>query len=285
MAHGEGRPVLRLVCDDDFARRPENERKAWADDWIRTRLTPALSELPEHVLAWSAGMDYARHRHFSVFGLAEIATDLMRHFRLVVEMANVPTRQQEQILWAVLDHPRLRGRAGNWVLAMDATGPGQTLAEYTADRYGAAEIAADGRLEQPGHVIQVSLSRRWYAEHMRDWVDTFEDQIATYPCDAALADDFRAVEEIDGIPMLPPIERKDLKDPDLVRHGDGAIMAALAWYASHHRPGAIAWTSAPAKSETWSDGRASGETFRETASGSRAARTLRRAGALRGIDR
>ncbi|EDQ2494077.1 hypothetical protein PK12_004759, partial [Salmonella enterica subsp. enterica] len=33
-------------------------------------------------------------------------------------------------------------------------------------------------------------------------------------------------------PMVAPLERKDLKDPELVRHGDSAIAGCLAWYAT-----------------------------------------------------
>lgn len=52
------------------------------------------------------------------------------------------------------------------------------------------------------------------------------------PRDASLEDDHRAVEYVDGIPMVPKLERKDLKDADLVRHGDGAIAGALMQFAA-----------------------------------------------------
>ncbi|EKN9118315.1 hypothetical protein PY889_005139 [Salmonella enterica] len=32
--------------------------------------------------------------------------------------------------------------------------------------------------------------------------------------------------------MISPLERKDLKEPDLVRHGDSAMAGCLAWHAS-----------------------------------------------------
>ncbi|EEO9900270.1 hypothetical protein G6582_004919, partial [Salmonella enterica] len=47
-----------------------------------------------------------------------------------------------------------------------------------------------------------------------------------------IAQDLRAVESVDGVQMISPLERKDLKDPDLVRHGDSAMAGCLAWHAS-----------------------------------------------------
>jgi phage FluMu gp28-like protein len=52
------------------------------------------------------------------------------------------------------------------------------------------------------------------------------------PRDIGLENDLRAVEEIDGIPMVQKVERKDLKDPELYRHGDGAIALVMAEYAA-----------------------------------------------------
>ncbi|MCY1383805.1 hypothetical protein D9M69_719670 [compost metagenome] len=65
----------------------------------------------------------------------------------------------------------------------------------------------------------------------------FEDGFITLPRDASLEDDHRAVEFVDGIPMVPRIERKDLKDAELVRHGDGAIAGALMNFAALNHTG------------------------------------------------
>ena len=66
-------------------------------------------------------------------------------------------------------------------LAEFITGPGQTIAEYTADEFGHHRIH------------QVVLSRKWYAENMRNYVDAFEDATIDLPRDKNLADDHRAV--------------------------------------------------------------------------------------------
>lgn len=210
----EERPVLRLTLDDDFVHRPERERASWCEDWISEHLMPLLKALSpdrEHV----AGMDFARHRHFSVITPLEIMQNLTRRAPWVLELHNVPTRQQEQILWRCLDAlPKFRGAA------LDASGPGQTIAEYTADKYGRQLIH------------EVVLSRQWYGEWVPKMIQRFEDGTYDLPRDASLTADLRAVERIDGIPMVPRVESKDLKEPELFRHGDFAISLALAEFAA-----------------------------------------------------
>jgi phage FluMu gp28-like protein len=217
----EERPVLRLQLDDDFLLKSEQDRKLWCEEWIERELEPLFATLRpdcEHVF----GMDYARHRHFSVIMPLEVGQTLMRLAPFIIEMHNVPTRQQEQILWALIEAlPKRRGGA------IDATGPGQTIAEYTADKYGL------------NHIHQVDLSRAWYGLWMPKFIASFEDATIDLPRDANIEADLRAVEMIDGIPMVPKVTAKDLKDPELFRHGDAAIAGCLAWFASLNKSGPI----------------------------------------------
>ena len=210
----EERPIIRMHLDDDFVHKPDEERRAWCLDYIFRYVAPLLKRLDpslEHVL----GMDFARHRHFSVIAPLAIRQNLDRMLPFAVELNNVPNRQQEQILWAIISAlPHFRGAA------IDATGPGQQMAEYTADKYGHDIIH------------QVNLSRSWYGSWMPKMVERFEDGNYDLIKDASHEQDLRAVEEIDGIPMVTKIERKDLQDPDLVRHGDFAISMALGEYAA-----------------------------------------------------
>lgn len=231
-AMSEARPVLRLTLDDDFAALPEGERIAWAKDWIARELAPLLERLPadlEHVF----GMDYARHRNFSVIAPVTIGATLRRIVPFVVELQNVPTRQQEQILWALIAGlPHWRGGA------IDATGAGAVLAEYSADRFGAHRVH------------QVVLNRPWYQLWMPKFVQAFEDGTIDLPRDANIEQDLRAIEDVDGIPMLPPLERSDLKDPELFRHGDAAIALALAYFASLNKSSPIEYESAGVERES-----------------------------------
>jgi len=228
----EVRPVLRLVFDDDFPKRSEKEREIWCSVWIATTLLPVLRvAVAGFTGRWAIGMDFARHRHFSVIKPAKVGQDLRRDVPFLIEMANAPTRQQEQILWALLDALK-EGFPGRWSFAGDATGPGQTLMEYTGDRYGRAELDTETGRYIGGPIHEVTLSRPWYGEWMPKYIALFEDGFLSLPRDASLEDDHRAVEYVDGIPMVPRLERKDLQDPELVRHGDGAIAGVLMQFAA-----------------------------------------------------
>lgn len=232
-AMAEVRPVLRIVFDDDFPRRSERERETWCATWIATTLMPVLTKAMDGFAGrWAVGMDFARHRHFSVITPARITQDLRRDVPFLIELANAPTRQQEQILWALL------GTLERWTFAGDATGPGQTLMEYTGDKFGRAELDEETGRYRGGPVHEVTLSRAWYGLWMSKYISLFEDGFISLPRDASLEDDHRAVEFIDGIPMVPKLERADLKDVDLVRHGDGAIAGALMHFAALNHTGA-----------------------------------------------
>jgi phage FluMu gp28-like protein len=228
----EIRPVLRIVFDDDFPRRSEHEREVWCATWIAKNLLPLIEDVSARFnKRWAIGMDFARHRHFSVITPAHVDQELRREVPFLIEMANAPTRQQEQILWALLDGLK------NWTFAGDASGPGQTLMEYTGDRYGRAELNPDTDQYSGGPVHEITLSRPWYGEWMGKYISLFEDGFITLPRDVSLEDDHRAVEFVDGIPMVPKIERKDLKDAELIRHGDGAIAGALMNFAALNHVG------------------------------------------------
>jgi phage FluMu gp28-like protein len=223
----EIRPVLRIVFDDDFPNRTERERDSWCASWIATNLMPALKDAKQGFSGrWALGMDFARHRHFSVIKPARITQDLRRDVPFLIELANAPTRQQEQILWALL------GALERWTFAGDATGPGQTLMEYTGDKFGRAVLDKETGRYSGGPVHEVTLSRAWYGEWMSKYIQLFEDGFITLPRDASLEDDHRSVEYVEGIPMVPKLERADIKDADLVRHGDGAIAGALMQFAA-----------------------------------------------------
>lgn len=207
-------PVLRLTLDDDFSKKRTDERHSFVEDWIKRYLLPELAKLDPDVRHFF-GMDFARHRDFSVIIPLALTQGLRRRIPFIVELHNVPTRQQEQILWVLIAKlPRWSGGA------LDATGSGETLAEYTADEFGHQRVA------------QVKLNRTWYGTWMPKLIQRFEDGMMDLPKDDNVAQDIRDIEEIDGIPMLSSIRREDLKDPDLQRHGDAAIALALAEYAT-----------------------------------------------------
>ncbi|MFP2263677.1 hypothetical protein [Citrobacter braakii] len=222
----EERPVIRLALDDDFIHMTEGERAAWGNDWIDKTLRPVMAETLNPELRHVFGMDFARHRHFSSVVPVAIMPNLCRDVPFLLELNNVPSAMQQQILFWLIDHlPRQSGGA------MDATGPGMVLAEYTADRYGRPRIA------------EITLNRKWYGFWMPKFTGLFEDSMIILPRDENTAQDLRAVENIDGVPMVASLEKKDLKDPELVRHGDTAIAGCLANYAALNLATEIAFES------------------------------------------
>lgn len=208
----EERPILRLALDREWGLKGDAFRKSWCEEWIRIYLAAVVAGLDvelQHVF----GMDFARYGNFSVIAPLAIQQNLTRRCPFLVELHDVPSRQQEQILWFVIDHlPQFRGGA------MDATGPGLTLAEYTADKYGR------GRIEE------VTLNDAWYREHMVPFQDAFTDQTIDLPRNADVRNDLRTLELINGIVKLPKLTVADTKTAEFKRHGDSAIALALAWY-------------------------------------------------------
>lgn len=233
--------VLRLTLDEDFVRQSPAQREAWADDWIQRYLAPVLARLdPQERHVFSH--DYARHRDFSSWGATVLGAGMRRRVPLAIEMHKVPYAQQRQITWYAIE--RLPRRCGG---AMDAGGNGEALAEETADKFG------------HGHVHQIKLSRAWYGTWMPKLVQGFEDGMIDIPADPNYAQDLRAVEEVDGVPMVVKARRKDVKDPDLFRHGDAAVMLALGWFATLNLHAAIDFIPVPALPRGYDNLRADGD--------------------------
>lgn len=203
-------PVLRFEGSTEFNAWPEHLREAEVRDWCERELRPLLERLdPAQLHAF--GEDFGRSGDLTVIAPVALTQDLRRRIPFLVELRNVPFRQQEQILNYIVDRlPRLIGGA------LDARGNGQYLAEQAGYRYGAGRIQA------------VMLSQSWYLEHMPKFKAAFEDDLIELPRDLDVLDDLRAIQVIKGIPKLPDAKTGDYKN----RHGDAAIAIALAYYAS-----------------------------------------------------
>ncbi|QIL81754.1 hypothetical protein G7047_18900 [Diaphorobacter sp. HDW4A] len=222
--------VLRLTLDEDFVLKSPAEREAWVADWIDRYLEPELAKLDpkeRHVFSH----DYARHRDFSSWGAISLGAGMRRRLALSVEMHKVPYAQQRQITWYAIE--RLPRRCGG---AMDATGSGEPLAEETADKFG------------HNHVHQIKLNRAWYGTWMPKLVQGFEDGMIEIPADPNIAQDLRAIEEVDGVAMVSKVRRSDVKDPDLFRHGDSAVMLVLGWFATLNLNAVIDYIPVPSHS-------------------------------------
>jgi phage FluMu gp28-like protein len=206
-------PVLRLTCPDAFEQRPSAEREAFVADWIEEHLQPLLAALPRDLRS-VYGLDFARTGDLSVLYPLLEEQNLHRRMPFLVEMRNVPFKQQEQLLFWVADHlPRFSGGAH------DARGNGQYLAEVAMQRYGASMIH------------QVMLTQQWYRENMPRYKAAFEDGEITIAKDADVLADHRAIVVDKGVPKVPDSGHTTGSDGGQ-RHGDAAIAGALAWHAS-----------------------------------------------------
>lgn len=218
-----GVPVMRWERPPEFATQSEQVRHSETQAWCEDSLSRLLDEL-DPKLASCFGEDFARSGDLTVIWPIQIAGNLVRKTPFVVELRNIPFRNQEQILFYIADRlPRLM--AG----AMDARGNGQYLAETAAQRYGP-------------RIVQVMLSETWYRDNMPRYKAAFEDGMIEIPLDADILADHRAIVLERGVAKIserrPGVDGKG-------RHGDSAMAAALAYFASRANASEPAYTPVP----------------------------------------
>ncbi len=208
----EGIPILRLEMPDAFAMQPEEVRNREVEDWCKEKLKPLLDALDPNLRS-TIGGDAGRTGDLTVFWPFVIERNLVRHTPFVVELRNMPFRQQLQILWYIMDRlPRFYSGAA------DARGLGQQMAEETAQRYGV------------GRFQQIMTSRSWYLEAFPPYKGALEDATIILPRDADIKDDHRAATVEGGIPQIRD-KRTTGKDGGK-RHGDSLIAAVMAYWSS-----------------------------------------------------
>ena len=223
-------PILRFNGTRDFNALPEPARRAAMNDWIRDNLNPLLRTLDpkrRHAL----GQDFARSGDLSVIAPMEIGSTLHRTVPFLVEMHNVPFKQQEQVLFAVGNGlPRLCG------VAIDSRGNGSYIGEAALDEWGSL-------------VDQVMATESWYRERMPRYKARFEDGTITIPKSDDVLEDHRAFTLVRGVARLP--EGKTNKDG--TRHGDAAMACVLADSASDMDGVEIEFTPAPRPGSSFDD--------------------------------
>ena len=206
-------PIIRWECQPGFEVLPDHVRMAECQTWIEEQLKPLQDKLPKDAISYN-GEDFGRSGDLSVHVPLIQSQNLTRRVPFVLELRNVPFRQQEQIAFYLLDRlPHFMGGA------FDARGNGQYLAEVAMQRYGASRIS------------QVMLTESWYREHMPPVKAALEDgTLIDLPKDADILADLRAVEIVKGVPRIP--DTRSTGEDKGKRHGDAAIAVALAYYAS-----------------------------------------------------
>ena len=170
-------------CRRNSSSRPEAQRYSETQAWCDDNIAPVLAAL-DPALASCFGEDFGRSGDLTVIWPLQIGQDLTRRTPFVVELRNIPFRNQEQVLFYIVDRlPRFIGGA------MDARGNGQYLAETAAQRYGA-------------RIVQVMLSEGWYRENMPRYKAAFEDGTIEIPKDADVLADHRAIVLENGVAKI-----------------------------------------------------------------------------------
>ena len=222
--------VLRLKKDNAWNAMPEHLRSADIKDWCQEVLLPWLESLNtefRHCL----GEDFARKGDLTCLWVGQINQDLSINVPLAIELKNLPYKQQEQILFYLIDRlPRFVGAQ------MDATGNGDYLAEQAVEKYGVGLVEA------------VKITENWYRENMPRMKAHFEDFTINIPKDADIMDDLRALQiNTRGVPCIPQGKTDQAKD----RHGDSAVACCMMVAASQMEGGEIDFTPLPSKQERW----------------------------------
>ena len=208
----ESIPVLSWKCQPGFEQLPDLLRKEDCDDWCCENLKPILDQLDPSYKT-NLGGDFGRSGDLSSFIPFQERPSVTYRAPFMVELSNVPFRQQEQILFYIIDRlPRFAGGA------LDARGNGQYLAEVAMQRYGESRIR------------QVMLSVEWYREFMPKYKAAFEDKSILIAKSTDVLNDHRVVRMDKGVARVPESTRTKGKNKEQ-RHGDTAIAGALAWYA------------------------------------------------------
>lgn len=209
----EETPVIRLTAKDGFELVPEPTRYTEIAEWCEVELEPILNRLDPNLLHFM-GEDFARSGDMTSLVVLAQQQNLVRKVAFVVELGNMPYKQQEQIMLFILKHlPHFAGGA------FDARGNGGYLAEAARDEFSTL-------------IDCVQLSEKWYREHTAPFKAALEDgELEDIPKDADILADLRSFQVVKGVPRIPD-KRTKSADGKSKRHGDTAISLLLAHYAS-----------------------------------------------------
>ncbi len=216
--------VVRWQQDNSFAEKDDSYREAVTRAWLAAVIAPLLAGLDPHRQT-VLGEDFARSGDLTV--MLPLQETQIATWRAVfaLELRNIPFRQQEQILFFIIDRlPRFHHGS------LDARGNGQYLAERAMQQYGADVIS------------QVMLTEGWYRENMPKYKAAFEDKTILLPMDADVIEDHRAIKIINGVAKLP--DTKNVGQDKQKRHGDVGIAGAMAWHSTWQEGGG-GWTFLP----------------------------------------
>lgn len=212
-------PVLRYTCPPLFEQRPDAEREQLIDAWLQAEVAPLLAKLDADSPS-VLGQDFGRSGDLTVSVPAQVDQQMRRRVPFVLELRNMPHKQQIQVGKFLLSRlPNLRKAA------LDARGNGHALAEFLAQEFGWDVVEL------------VMLSETWYREQMPPLKAAFEDDSISVPRDRDVLSDLRAIKMVRGVARVP--DQKTQGADGGKRHGDAGIAIALMHYASRLEWGVI----------------------------------------------
>ncbi|QWN22700.1 hypothetical protein DGM98_07920 [Xanthomonas citri] len=222
-----GGPVLRYNAPKGFEQLPDDERWRAIQEWLDFEARPLLQQLDPDLQS-VFGQDFGRTGDLTVMVPAQIQQNLRRKIPFIIELRNMPHKQQDQIAKFVI-----KGLPRFVKAAVDARGNGHAVSEFLAQEFGFSRVAL------------VMATEGWYRENMPPLKKAFEDDTIAVPRDKDVLTDLRAIKVIKGVARVP--DRSVGKDGGQ-RHGDAGIAIALMYYASRHPGAEIGWTAIPRSS-------------------------------------
>jgi phage FluMu gp28-like protein len=199
-------PVVRLACPIGFEEQDREVRTDFVREFLEREVGPLLAKFDKNRRSYF-GQDFARSGDVSPMAFGQHDENLNLICRFILEMRNVPFREQEFVLnWICLRLPMFC--AGK----MDARGNGQSLAENAKDDWGASRIEA------------VMASDKTYLAFMPKLKSGLEDRTFLIPQDEGVMEDLRMVKKVKGVPKIPEGSQNSKADGAKgKRHGDNAI--------------------------------------------------------------
>jgi phage FluMu gp28-like protein len=232
-------PVLRYTAPKGFEQLPDAERWNTIQEWLEEEVAPHLTPLDAELQS-VFGKDFGRTGDLSVFVPAQISQELRRDVPFIVELRNMPHKQQIQIARFIIDRlPRfVKG-------SIDARGNGHALAEFLAQAYGYNRIEL------------VMLTEGWYRTEMPPMKAAFEDGLISIPRDKDILVDLRAIKVIKGVARVP--DQRTTGSDGGKRHGDAGVAIALMYHASRYPSTEIAFMAVPVGTRGYGDHGGSGD--------------------------
>lgn len=204
-------PVLAFTGTTEFNQAKEHIREAEMKEWLDEHVQPELDKL-DPKLRHSLGEDFARSGDLTVYAPMAVHNNTTREVPFLLELGNVPFKQQEQALYYICDQlPRRDG------IYLDARGNGQYLAEQAKYRYGE-------------EVVEVMLSVSYYRENMPSFKAAFEDDELLLPKHEDVITDLGQIQIKAGVPSIDSSRTKG--ENGNKRHGDSAVAIWFAYLAS-----------------------------------------------------